>query len=89
MTPFKLTDELVGQIEQLIETRQDTELHSLLGDVHYADVAEIINELNENDATYLIKLIDSEKTSDVLTGLDEDVREAILNNLSAKESLKS
>jgi magnesium transporter len=85
MTPFKLTDELVGQIEQLIETRQDTELHSLLGDVHYADVAEIINELNENDATYLIKLIDSEKTSDVLTELDEDVREAILNNLSAKE----
>lgn len=85
MTPFKLTDELVGQIEQLIDTRQDTELLSLLGDVHYADVAEIINELNEDEATYLIKLLDSEKTSDVLTELDEDVREAILNNLSAKE----
>ena len=33
----------------------------------------------------MIKLLDSEKTSDVLTELDEDVREAILSNLSSKE----
>jgi len=85
MTPFKLTDELLAEIEQLIEVQNDTSLEGILGDVHYADVAEIINELNEDEATYLIKLLDSDKTSDVLTELDEDVREAILNNLSAKE----
>ncbi|PKA98717.1 magnesium transporter [Flavobacteriaceae bacterium MAR_2009_75] len=85
MTPFKLTDELVAEIEQLIESQRNTELVSLMDDVHYADVAEIINELNEDDATYLIKLLESDKTSDVLTELDEDVRESILNNLSAKE----
>ena len=34
---------------------------------------------------YIIKLLDSETTSDVLTELDEDVREKILKNLSAKE----
>lgn len=85
MTPFKLTEELLAQIEQLIENRQGTELVSLMAEVHYADVAEIINELNEDEATYLIKLLDSDKTSDVLTELDEDVREAILGNLSAKE----
>ena len=56
-----------------------------MDEVHFADVAEIIDELNEEEATYLIKLLDSDKTSDVLTELDEDVREAILNNLSAKE----
>ena len=85
MTPFKLTDELVAEIEQLIESQRNTELVSLMDDVHYADVAEIINELNEDEATYLIKLLESDKTSDVLTELDEDVRESILNNLSAKE----
>ncbi|MEM7379838.1 MAG: CBS domain-containing protein, partial [Bacteroidota bacterium] len=85
MTPFKLTDELLAEIEQLIETQKGAELEHLLGDVHYADIAEIINELNEDEATYLIKLLDSDKTSDVLTELDEDVREAILNNLSSKE----
>ncbi|MFS4466644.1 magnesium transporter [Maribacter sp. 2210JD10-5] len=85
MTPFKLTEDLLTEIEQYIENQQDSALNALLEEVHYADVAEIINELNEDEATYLIKLLDSDKTSDVLTELDEDVREAILNNLSSKE----
>ena len=85
MTPFKLTDDLIAEIEQLIEEQKGTSLVALLEDVHYADIAEIINELNEDEATYLIKLLDSDKTSDVLTELDDDVREVILGNLSSKE----
>ena len=85
MTPFKLTDELLAQIEELIENQQNAELVSLMKEVHYADVAEIANELNIEQATYLIKLLDSDKTSDVLTELDDDVREDVLNNLSSKE----
>ena len=50
-----------------------------------AVIAEVIDEVDEDQATYLIKLLDSEKTSDVLTELDEDIREAILKNLSSKE----
>ncbi|MGB7394485.1 MAG: magnesium transporter [Pricia sp.] len=85
MTPFKLTDELVSEIEQLIADRRDADLVTLMDDLHYADIAEIIDELEEDAATYLIKLLESDKTSDVLTELDDDVRESILNNLSAKE----
>ena len=85
MTPFKLTDELLAEIEQLIENQSDTQLVSLMEEVHFADVAEIVDELDVDKATYLIKLLDSDKTSDVLTELDEDVREAILTNLSSKE----
>ena len=85
MTPFKLSDELLSEIEQLIENQSDTRLVSLMEEVHFADVAEIIDELDTEKATYLIKLLDSDKTSDVLTELDEDVREAILANLSSKE----
>lgn len=85
MTPFKLTEELLAEIVELIDSNKDAALHALLEEVHYADVAEITNDLNVEQATYLIKLLDSDKTSDVLTELDEDVREAILNNLSSKE----
>ena len=85
MTPFKLTEELLEKIGQLIEGQENSKLEKLLEEVHYADVAEIINELNEDHATYLIKLLDSDKTSDVLTEIDEDIREVILRNLSAKE----
>lgn len=85
MTPFKLTEELLDQIQVLIQGQKDQDLLSLMQEIHYADIAEIADELEVQEATYLIKLLDSEKTSDVLTELDEDVREAILNNLTAKE----
>lgn len=85
MTPFKLTDELLAQIGELILNHSDSRLLALMEEIHYADVAEIANELSVDEATYLIKLLDSEKTSDVLTEVDDDVREAILNNLSSKE----
>lgn len=85
MTPFKLTDELLAQIEELISNQSDSRLVALMDELHYADVAEISNELSVEQATYLIKLLDSDKTSDVLTELDDDVREAILNTLSSKE----
>lgn len=85
MTPFKLTDELLEQIKQLIAANDTQELRSMMQEFHYADVAEIANELSIEEATYLIKLLDSETTSDVLTEMDEDIREAVLNNLSAKE----
>ncbi|MCX2681107.1 magnesium transporter [Galbibacter sp. EGI 63066] len=85
MVPFKLSDELIEEIEQLIEANGDATLLKMMGEFHYADIAEIIDELTLEEATYIIKLLDSEKTSDVLTELDEDIREQILGNLSAKE----
>ncbi len=85
MTPFKLTDELIEEIENMISNDDKKALLLYMKDIHYADVAEIIDELNLDEATYLIKLLDSKKTSDVLTELDEDVRDRILENLTAKE----
>lgn len=85
MTPFKLTDELLEEIQGLISESKDENLRLLMKEFHYADIAEIANELEEEEATYIIKLLDSEKTSDAIAELDEDVREAVLNNLSPKE----
>ena len=82
---FELTDELVEKVEFLVASANDKELKLLLNDFHYADVAEILDELNLEDSVYVIKLLNSEMTSDILTELDEDIREKILENLSAKE----
>ena len=85
MTPFKLTEELLEEIQQLISERQNSNLRSIMKEFHYADIAEIADELDVEEATYLIKLLDSEKTSDILAEMHEDMREAVLNNLSIKE----
>ena len=82
---FQLTNELIEKVELLVEDQNDKELKTLLNEYHYADIAEILDELGLDDAVYVIKLLDSETTSDILTELDEDNREKILENLSAKE----
>ncbi|MER3376158.1 MAG: magnesium transporter [Allomuricauda sp.] len=85
MTPFKLTDELLEDIRQLIADEKNGDLQLMMQEFHYADIAEIADELNVEEATYLIKLLDSEKTSDILAEMHEDIREAVLKNLTAKE----
>ena len=55
--------------------------------MHYADIAEIIHELDTEEGVYIIRLIDAQKTSDVLTELDDDYRENILKNLSVQKKL--
>jgi len=82
---FELNDELIAQVELLVEYRSDKELKTLLTEFHYADIAEILDELDLEDAVYVIKLLDSETTADILIELDEDNREKVLRNLSAKE----
>ena len=85
METFELSNELIEKVSQLISKRKNSEIKKIVDGFHYADLAEIIDELDENQRIYLIKLIDSDKTSDVLTELDEDVREKILKTLSPKE----
>ncbi len=82
---FELTDELIEQVQQLIEDKNDDALHQLLNEFHYADIAEILDEVDLDDAVYVIKLLDSETTSEILMELDEDHREKVLRNLSSKE----
>ena len=85
MEQFQLTDELIIKIADLILAKKNSQLKKLINDIHFADMADIINLLNENQGVYLIKLFDSEKTSEILTELDENVREKILKTLSVKE----
>ena len=85
MKTFELSKEIIQEISNLISNKKNKEIKKLVGGIHYADLAEIINELESIERIYLIKIIDSDKTSDVLTEVDEDVREEILKTLSEKE----
>jgi magnesium transporter len=85
MESFQLSEILLNKIADLILAKKNVALKKLVKDIHFADMAEIIDELNVAEGVYLIKLFDSEKTSEILTELDEDVREKILKALSVKE----
>lgn len=82
---FQITSDFIENIEQLIAQKDGHALKQILAELHFADVAEILEELKSDEATYLIKLLESEITSEALMELDEDVREKILDRLSPKE----
>ena len=82
---FEITDELLENLVGFIDKNNDSKIKNLFEDVHFADIAEVLDEVSFDEAIYIIKLLDSEKTSEILTELDEDTREKILENFSAKE----
>lgn len=82
---FKISKELILQIEELILSKNDQQLETLLNDMHHADIAEILDELDFDEATYIFKILDSEKTAEILLELEDDLRENILSRLSPKE----
>jgi magnesium transporter len=82
---FKISKELIHELEQLIQSKDDKQLEVLLNDLHHADIAEILDELDFDEATYIFKVLDSEKTAEILLELEDDLREKILSRLSPKE----
>ena len=80
-----MTDQLINEIINLVDNNDEKKLRNKFDELHHADVAEILEELHFDQATYIIKLLDSEETSDILMELDDDYREKILKNLSTKE----
>ena len=82
---LEITTGFLEDLKLLIESKNDVAIKRIFSEIHYADIAEVLDEVSFEEAIYIIKLLDSEKTSEILTELEEDTREKILENLSAKE----
>ena len=82
---FKISKGFSKELKKHIKNKNKRELEVLLHDLHHADIAEILEKLNFKSAIYLFKVLDSEKTAEILLELDEDLREKILSRLSPKE----
>ena len=82
---FKISKGFSKELKKHIKNKNKRELEVLLNDLHHADIAEILEKLSFKNAIYLFKVLDSEKTAEILLELDEDLREKILSRLSPKE----
>ena len=85
MATFQIDTPFLENLKDLIRKKEDSKLRRKFKPMHYADLAEIIELLSKDNATYVVKLLGSETTADALAELDPDIRESILENLSAKE----
>lgn len=82
---FEITKELIEDIALHIQNGNDKAIIELFEEIHHADIAEILEDVSFEESVYIIKLLDSETTSEILIELDEDIREKILEQFTAKE----
>ncbi len=82
---FKISRELIQDLENLIHENKEQEVLVLLEDMHFADVAEIMEELSDDDAIFVFNTLESEKTAEILLELDDEIRVKILKQLSPAE----
>lgn len=80
-----LAPESIERISELIQNREDDALRSIFEEFHFADIAELFQELEVEEATYIIKILDTEITSEILTEIDDELRERILRNFTPLE----
>ncbi|MDG2059308.1 MAG: magnesium transporter [Flavobacteriales bacterium] len=77
--------QFLSELSDFISNNSDKKTQSLICDLHIADIAEIIEELSIEQATYLFQLIDEERSAQILIEIEDETREHILSTLSSKE----
>lgn len=78
---FELTKEYIDQLHDHIEKSNEVEAFKMVKDLHPADIAEIYDELNVEEARFIHVMLDPEDAADVLVELEEDDRERFLKVL--------
>ena len=82
------TPEYLENIRKIIGEHNDEAARRELDELHPADIAELYQELDLDEAEYLYKLLDDDVAADVLMELDEDDRRKLLSTMPAEEIAK-
>src|SRR3989338_438994 len=82
---FELTKEFLERIRQAIVSEDTVWILEHVSDLHFADIAEIIDELSMEQARFLYYQLSEELQADVLMELEEEVRDRFVASLSSKE----
>ncbi len=78
---IELTKEYIENLKDIITQKDDAQAQELLHNLYPADIAELYQELDLEEAIYLYLLMDGEKAADVLMELDEEDRHKLLKEL--------
>lgn len=82
---FELSKEFLEDLRLKIAEQDVNWIKEHILELHFADVAEILDKLSNEEAKYIYFQLDEEVQADVLMELEEDVRDRFLASLSSKE----
>ncbi len=78
---MEINEEYIDDVRKLIVAKDADEVKQRLSDLHPADIAELCNDLNPEEARFIYRLLDNETAADVLVEMDEDSRKDFLELL--------
>ncbi len=84
----EFTPEYLSQLREIIHGKDAEAARRELADLHPADIAELYQDLDIDEAEFLYHLLDEETAADVLMELDEDDRKKLLQTMPAEEIAK-
>jgi magnesium transporter len=82
---FELTKELLDRIKHHIEMQDSKFIKDEIGNLHPADIADIVEHLDLEEAKFLFDNLEEEKSADTLVELNDDYKDKLLDSLSTKE----
>ncbi|MDE5706151.1 magnesium transporter [Muribaculum sp.] len=77
--------EYLDSLKAIIERHDEDEARKAIADLHPADIAELYQDLDLEEAEFLYRLLDDETAADVLMELDEDDRHKLLSAMSTED----
>ena len=82
---FELTKDFLEILRQKIAEQEILWIQENVLVLHFADVAEILDKLSNEEAKFIYFLVDEDTQADILMELEEEVRDRFLFSLSIKE----
>ena len=82
---FELTKDFLENIRLSIQTNDLEWIDKNVLELHYVDIAEILDELQNEEAKFIYFRLEEEVQADVLMELEEEVRDRFIKSLSTKE----
>lgn len=79
---YSLDRKAVARILHAVDRNDRDQLVALMDPLHPADIADLLEQVNAFDRMRLIKLYDKEFDGDILSELDESIREDVIRSLS-------
>ena len=83
-----MNKEYIDSIREFIENKDSVLLQESISKLHPADIAEICQELDIEEARFLYRQLDNEKAADALIEMDEDLRNELLEELPSEAIAK-
>ena len=78
---FELSREFINDLKSHIESKDSVKIAEIMQDLHPADIAEIYEELNLEEAKFTFLLLEQEVAANVLSELEEDDRTKVLKEI--------